>query len=80
MNMPFTEAQSGISLKCYAYSEEEGGGIIDGSIPTGESEASSGIITSENWSDRIFPADYKPIRILSASITVDNQRYTINFA
>ena len=80
MNMPFTEAQSGTTLKCYGYNDEEGGVVIEGSIPTGESEGSSGIITSEDWSDRIFPAGFDPIRILSASITVDGQPYTINFA
>lgn len=80
MNMPCTEAQSAIALKCYAYSEEEGGGIINGTLPVGETEGESGIITSEAWSEGTFPSGYQPIRILSASITVDKQRYTIDFA
>lgn len=80
MNMPFTDIMSDIVLKCYAYSEQEGGGIVEGSIPTDDADADAGTITSEPWSNVTLPADYEAIRILAVSITVDQQLYTINFA
>lgn len=80
MNLPFTTAPGTISLTCYAYSEEEGGGNVSGTIAVGTSDGTAGTITSAEWSEISLPADYEAIRILSASVTVDGEAYTINFA
>ena len=80
MNLPFTTAPETISLTCYAYSEEEGGGTVNGTIDVTETDAAGGNFTSDTWEHLSLPADYRAIRILSASVTVDGQAYTINFA
>lgn len=80
MSMPFTDIMSDITLKCYADSQTEGGGIVEGSIATDDADADAGTITSKPWTSVTLPGDYEAVRILSVSITIDQQLYTINFA
>lgn len=80
MNQPFTEAVNSISMTVDAYSETEGGGTVTGTIPVENTNGSVGYIMSEAWNNLELPADYVADRILSLSVTVDGQLYTINFA
>lgn len=80
MNMPFTSAEPTIYLKCYAYSETEGGGVVDCSIDMDSLSETGGTITSAAWSSLTIPADYVPERIVSLRVIIDGETYTINFA
>ena len=80
MDNPFTEAGNVIDFTYYAYSETEGGATLDASIAVDTKDASAGKIDSVTWENITFPADYRAVKILSLSVVVDGQSYTINFA
>lgn len=81
MNMPFTKIDSDIiTLRIYAYSEEEGGVTVDADISVANSAASTGTITSAAWSNLSLQPGYEAARIVSLTVGVDNKPYTINFA
>lgn len=80
MNLPFDEASSVIHLRCYARSETEGSSTVDATIDVGSISEQNKTITSEAWSNINIPAGYVAERVLSLTIQVDEENYTINFA
>lgn len=80
MNQRFEDVGKTIQLTSYAYSEQEGGDTVECTIPFSDISEDHLSFSSATWENLNIPADYEAIRILSVSVTVDGQAYTINFA
>ena len=80
MNKPFEESTSTIHLRIYAFSETEGSSTVDATIAVGSISEQDRTITSAAWSSLSLPTGYVAERIVSLTIQVDEENYTINFA
>lgn len=80
MNKPFDGAGSEITMSISAWSDEEGGATVKGVIAIDNVSTARQTLTSAPWESLTLPSGYKAVRILSLTIQIDTDYYTINFA